>query len=364
MIRSNKWIYIFLFFSFLFPLRSQALTGIGSAQEFHVMIEKVDREAGGVLEVIEKRNLLTVTNASLVRVGGEESLSLLDTINERLGCSIGRRNLILLRSEPHYPLYLFFFNREKEKAAYFEINSKLVLRNLKTKGKEEIFSRMMIMDLVREDLLQNPTHWEKRFKENIFGGNETRLISVSFLWMEGLPQEILKAMEIHDHLCPGLLSGYLIIKFILDEIPPQEGMDYFYIGSPVWCKEDMIQSYLNTTPGKRNMVVLPLSDKERERLKDKNAAGIFFQFHKESGGGKILVPGFEWKKLEADARVNREGLPWLWRLRLALFMAKNLNEYKKYLYIIKKLEMEKGERLENYFSLGLNPWRKIGLWIE
>jgi formylmethanofuran dehydrogenase subunit E-like metal-binding protein len=297
-------------------------------------------------------------------VGGEETLSILDPIYEQLGCSQGRGNLILLRSEPHHPHYLFFFNREKEKAAYFEINSKLRLENLENKKQEEIFSRIIVTDLSREELFKNPMRWEKRSKEKIFGGNEVRLISVSFLWMEGLPQEVIKAAEIHDHICPGLLSGYFIVKFVLEELPPREGMDYFIIGSPVWCKDDMIQSMLNMTPGKRNFVVLPLTDKEKEHLKDKNAAGIFLQFDRKMGGGKGLVIGLDWDKFQGDAGVKREGFPWEWRLRLALYMARHLKDYQKYVYVIKKFDMEKGERPETYFSLGINPWKKIGLWIE
>lgn len=364
MIRLNKWMHILLLLVFLIPLKSQALTEIRSTQEFLPLIEKVKNQAAEVLEVKERRNLLVVTNASFTRLGGEETLPLLDSLYEQLGCSYGRKNLILLRSNPYHPLYLFFFNREKEKAAYFEVNPKLTLKNLGSKGEEEIFSRVVVTDLGQEDLFKNPGHWEKRFKEKIFGGNEARLISVSFLWREGISQEILKAMEIHDHVCPGLLSGYFLAKFVLDELPPQEETNYFVIVSPVWCKDDLIQSYLNTTPGKRSLVVLPLSDKEREHLREKDVAGIFFQFPRESGRGKILVPGFDWKRLEEDAGVKREGPAWLWRMKLALFMAKNLDQYKKYAYLIKRIEMEKGEKPEDYFSIGLNPWKRIGLWTE
>ncbi len=355
---------ILLFFIFLL-FREPRASGIPSfSQNFSLLIEKVKLQAIEVLDVKEKINLLTVTNASFTRVGGEETLSILDPIYEQLGCSQGRRNLILLRSVPQHPLYLFFFNREKEKAAYFEINPKLRLENLETKKQEEIFSRIIVTDLSREELFKNPTRWEKRFKEKIFGGNEVRLISISFLWMERLPQEILKAIELHDHLCPGLLSGYSITKFVLDEIPPMESMDYFVIGSPVWCKDDIIQSILNTTPGKRNFVVLPITDKEKEHLKDKNVAGIFLQIDRKGGGGKALVVGFDWKNLEEEAGIRREGFPWEWRLRLALYMARHLKDYQKYIYVIKKFDMEKDEKPETYFSIGMNPWKKMGLWIE
>lgn len=353
-----------LFFIFLL-CRGQPASGASSfSQSFSILIEKVRLQAIEVLDVKEKINLLTVTNASFARVGGEETLSILDSIYEQLRCSQGRGNLILLRSEPQHPLYLYFFNREKEKAAYFEIHSKLGLENLENKKQEEIFSRMIVTDLSREELFKNPFRWEKRFKEKIFGGNEARLISISFLWMERLPQEILKAIELHDHLCPGLLSGYSITKFVLYELPPKESMDYFVIGSPVWCKDDLIQSMLNTTSGKRNFMVLPITDKEKEHLKDKNVAGIFLQFDRKGGGGKGLVVGFDWKKLEEEAGMRREGFPWEWRLRLALYMARHLKDYQKYVYVIKKFDMEKGEKPETYFSIGMNPWKKVGLWIE
>ncbi len=355
---------VFLIILLLLALVSQAASEVSLRGDFVELIESTKRLAGPVLDVKDKAKLLTLTNASFARMSGDETIQILDLIQERIGCSLGSKNLILLRSEPNRPLYFLFFNREKGKVAYIDVNPDLNWRGISKEEVGKIFSKVTLMDITTEDILKSPSEWEKRFKEKVFGGQEFRLISIFSLWAEGLPQEVIKAAEIHDHICPGLLSGYYIAKFILDEIPPQEEMGYFVIGSPVWCKDDLIQSYLNTTPGKRNMVVLPISDKEREHLKDKNASGIFFQFHRKSGGGKILVPGFDWKRLEAEAQVKREGLPWLWRLRLALFMVRNLNDYRKYVYVIKKMEMEKDEKPENYISFGMNPWKKVGLWIE
>ena len=360
----GKFAIGFLFLFLLFYIVPQASSEIPLRGDFVELIETVKRLSGPVLDVKDKVNLLTVTNASFAKPGSDETIGILDLIHERIGCSLGRKNLILLRSEPSKPLYFFLFNREKGKATYLEVNPKLNLKDFREKDADDVFSKVTIMEIGAEDILKNPAEWEKRFKEKVFGEQEFRLISISFLWMEELPQELIKAAEIHDHICPGLLSGYFIVKFVLEEIPPREGMDYFVIGSPVWCKDDMIQSMLNTTPGKRNFVVLPITDKEKEHLKDKNVAGIFLQFDRKDGGGKGLVVGFDWDKLQGDAGVKREGFPWEWRLRLALYMARHLKDYQKYVYVMKKVDMEKGERPETYFSLGMNPWKKVGLWIE
>ncbi|MGQ9509610.1 MAG: FmdE family protein [Thermodesulfobacteriota bacterium] len=362
--KTKRKFFLLLIFSWFFFINGTIFGENSLEQEWFKLVERVMILAGEIMEVKDKSSLLTLTNASFVKLGKEETLPLLDVIYEKVGCSLGKKNLILLRSSPNRSLYLFFFNREKGRIAYFEIHPSLSLRNLDGKREEDIFSKMTLLDFQWEEILRKPSEWEKRFKEKFFGEIESRLISIAILWIEGLPQEVMRAVELHDHLCPGLLSGYYITKFVLDELTPMEGMDYFVIGSPVWCKDDMVQSMLNTTPGKRNFVVLPLTEKEKEHLKDQNVTGIFLQFNKKSGGGKGLVVGFDWKRLEKDAGFDRERFPGTWRLWLALYMTRHLNDYLKYIYVIKKFDIEKGEKPENYFSVKLNPWEKIGLWKD
>jgi len=354
-----------LVFTMMLSSQVQSAEGPSWPEMFWHLLKRARELAGQVLEVKGRGNLLAITNASFARVRGEETISLLDLIQQQTGCSQGAKNLIALRSAPDRPLYLFFFNREREEAAYLELKPEVDWREWMGEDRGEIFSRVTLAELPVEDILADPAKWEKRFQaEKMFGGDEIRLASISLLWREGLPQELIKALEIHDHICPGLLSGYFLVRFLLDQLSPHRDADYFVVSSPVWCKDDLVQSVLNVTVGKENLIVFPLSDSEKEHLADPNAAGIFFQRHRRMGGAKGIVLGFDWRRMAEDARLEGDWYSWGSRLRLALFMARHREEYARYVYTIKRLQLEPGEELKGYFPMGDNPWKRVGLWRD
>lgn len=333
-------------------------------KEYSILVDKMKVVAGDNLLVQDKNNLLVITNASFASINGNETVYVLDVISDKLGCGIGRKNLLLLRSSPSQPLYMFFFNKEKKRAGYLELSSKLDLKALMNLKPEEIFLKAKFFDLPWEEIIKAPQGWEKRLKDNGLGFNEFKFVSVALLWTLGLPQEVIKAIEIHDHLCPGVLSGYFVVKLILSELPPKEDSSYVWVASPAWCKEDLILSMLNTTPGKRNIFLFSIPEENKGKLKDKNAAGIIFQSSRKGDGGKGLVVGFNWEKLRADAGVSAELPRWEGGLITATFMLRNAKDYQKYAYVIKKFELGKGEKPSDYVDMGTNPWKKLGLWLE
>lgn len=328
------------------------------------IIASIKAFAGDDLSVRNKSDLLTISNASFVRLNDNETINILDLIYEKFGCSEGRKNLILLRSNPSHPFYLFFFNKERKKAAYFEIPLNLAPKSLPDLKPEEIFSKAKLFDVPWDEILKNASGWEKRLKSMGMGPNELKLVSVALLWTVGLPQEVVKAIEIHDHLCPGVLSGLFIGNLLLSELPPQQDTSYFWIGSPVWCKEDLILSMLNTTPGKRNIFLFPLSDESKKHLKDKNSAGILIQTSRKTGEGKGIVVGFDWERLRKDTGITGEISKWEERLITSHYMLNNYKHYQKYAYVIKKFEIQKGDKPESYIEQCTNPWKKLTLWIE
>lgn len=68
--------------------------------------------------------------------------------------------------------------------------------------------------------------------QKTFGPDAFSLTSILFGWALGAPWGLLKAAELHDHLCPGLISGYLLMNFIRERYPLEEGKSYLFIACP------------------------------------------------------------------------------------------------------------------------------------
>ena len=77
------------------------------------------------------------------------------------------------------------------------------------------------------------------------------LASMANVWAKGGPYDFLKSAELHNHICPGLTSGYLMAHYILDHFPLKDGERYTVVACPVWCKEDAFQVVMDCTPGKK-----------------------------------------------------------------------------------------------------------------
>lgn len=125
---------------------------------------------------------------------------------------------------------------------------------------------------------------------------------------------------------------------------------------------------LNATVGKRSMAVIPLKEEDMKCLKEeaKKTAGIYFKQSRTQKTAKGVVLSFDWDKIRKDAGIEdlqkRESI--FDRVRLARFMYENLKNYKKYVSVIKEIALFEGESPDDFAHIGVNPWRKIGLWDE
>jgi len=210
--------------------------------------------------------------------------------------------------------------------------------------------------------------FDKLSKEKLMGGNEFRLLMITSLWVKGIPMEMRNSISFHDHFCPGVTSGFYIVEFLNNDFPLAKDESYYVIASPQWCKDDAIQTILNTTAGKRSLAVIPLNDADKKCLSEqaKNAAGIYFKHNRTQKTSTGVVLAFDWDKIRTDAGIKpaQQKTPTAETVRLAGFMFENLKNYKKYVTVIKGLSLKDGETPEDYARVGVNPWKKLGLWNE
>lgn len=304
--------------------------------------------------------MLVITNAGYVRLQGKETAPLLDGLQQVIGVSPGKGNLLVLHEAPYKPLFVFCYNAKTDKAAYLEFSVKGTAGgaeniSLTKETEEEAF-------LVRQAQTGKVEEWGKEKK---FGGNEYRLSMITRVWRTGLSQELRNALLFHDHLCPGVTSGYYLARFILKHFPLAPGESYLMIASPVWCKDDALQVILNTTAGKRSFAVIPLAEADKACLAEeaKEAAGIIIRYHRQEKKGAAAVLGFSWDKLRAELGWPATQKPSAAdNLKLAQGMIERAGDFEKYVKVIKTTPLTDGSGPEEWVRPGVNPWAKAGLW--
>ncbi|WP_456483562.1 FmdE family protein [Methanopyrus kandleri] len=136
------------------------------------------------------------------------------------------------------------------------------------------------------------------------------VVSLATAVVNEVPKDLLRCAAWHNHFCPGVTSGWMITKYIQEEIlakePLKDNERLVWIGVPVWCKEDAVQTLLDLTPGKRGEFVMQLPREVQEELKREygiDVAGILIRYQytgkgkdEQILGGKAYVIGFDWDK--------------------------------------------------------------------
>jgi len=228
-------------------------------------------------------DLLVLTNAPFVQPGGRSALPELAVVEQFTGCSVGNINLLFFQRPQNHPLRMMLFARKTGDAVVINaVDGQFVADRLN-------MSAATIAD---------KAFWE-RSKDFAAGKDMFTLAAIANAWAKKAPYDFLKCAELHNHICPGLTSGYLLAHYLLDKYPLAEGERYTVVSSPVWCKEDALQVVLDATPGKHGMVVKPLSDEEKAKIKIENPAGMVLIWNAKQKTGRGLALSFNMEAFKA-----------------------------------------------------------------
>lgn len=282
--------------------------------------------------------LLVVTDATYVKVNGNPALPFLAKAEEVTGCSVGQGNLLFFQRPQNHPLRFILFH--------------------KTTGECVIVSRKesewnsKSLNLGAETILDN-AFWENTDRFGI--GNELfTLAAITNAWAKDAPYDFLKCVELHNHLCPGLTSGYLIGHYLLKNYPLQEGDRYTIVACPVWCKEDALQVLLDCTPGKKSMVVKPLSDEQKKQISVQNAAGIVLIWNQEKKSGKGVALSFDFERLNG---IPPKGTP---KAATILYNVDHLDEPEAFVSTAAEFALNES-LMHQITTAGVNPYEVVGL---
>jgi formylmethanofuran dehydrogenase subunit E-like metal-binding protein len=190
--------------------------------------------------------------------------------------------------------------------------------------------------------------------------------SIAPVWAKGAPYEFLKAVEFHNHVCPGLTSGYYLIKYLDENLPLQSSSDrYEIIGCPSWCKDDALQVILD----KRHFVVMHLTPEDQKQLPGYyegpgrgGVAGIYIRWNRTTNTGHGMVLAYNRTKasevgnillgLEPDG-----GL----RLKTILALMDYLDQPEMFVSAVHEFDLNgKAELMELKYA-GNNPYVVLGL---
>ncbi len=292
-------------------------------------------------------NVLAVTNAGYPVIDDQTTEMCLDAVMEVSGCTPGKENLVNILSAPWKPLWFGFFNKNTGEAVYMTVNADASGFDLQEKGKIDA-----------EYVLSNVETWNP----GVFGS----ILPIANIWAhEKTPNIFMKAVCFHDHLCPGVSSGFLEAKYVEEKLPITDpsNQSYKVIACPNWCKDDYFQVAWDCTPGKKGMYVKYLTADETNALTAKygtRVAGIFVRWDGSSNSGDGLVLGFDFDK--AENMSNTDTWPsWAYRLKEDQVLMDAADSPEEFVSTIKEFHLENNDELLALQGAGINPLKVLGV---
>ncbi len=292
-------------------------------------------------------DVLALTNAGYPVINGQTTQICLDAVMEITGCTPGKGNFLNILSPPWKPLWFGFYSKKTGEAVY-----------MKVKDDGTGFAVQEMEKIDAETVLADVEGW----KPGVFD----HMLPVVNIWAhEKTPYIFMKAVELHDHLCPGVSSGFLSAKYVEDKLPIEDATNQSYkvIACPNWCKDDYFQMAWDCTPGKSGLFVKKLTADETSALTEKfgtRVAGIFIRWDASSKTGDGLVLGFDFNK--ATEMSNSEGWPsWAARLKQDIILMDAADSPETFVSTIKEFSLENEDELLALQGAGVHPLKVLGV---
>jgi formylmethanofuran dehydrogenase subunit E-like metal-binding protein len=341
-------------------------------------------------------NVLAITDAgySIIEIGAGfpdtyyTTEGAIDGISATSGCTLGQGNLILLHQSIYNDLWFFFFDKNKGGCVYLEVDQEILKNYLDDEAAGDadyaafmslsdstLFSKISKENIKPSRLIEaaGAGAWHHNFTDGTFGGNEFSVVTICAVWDKGVSYEFIKSAELHNHICPGLTSGYFIARY-LDENFPLEGENECYIvwSVPPWCKDDAFQIIFDATVGKQYMAVMYISQDIQDKIypEYQNIAGIYIRFNEATGEAQAIVLGWDWSKAYSDCGISGADFSdfstykyWWSRLRADVLLMDH--EPEEYVSTFKVVDLgNQGSvknMMANWMAAGSNPLVELGI---
>ncbi len=306
---------------------------------FAVTFEAMVSQAMQTLKVSKgDPDLLILTDAPYVKIDGTCALQWLDQAQEKTGCTVGKGNLLFFQRSQTHPLRLMLFSKKDGHA--------VIISREKNKLESDDLD-------IGPATISQAAFWEKT--NDFHAGRDLfTLVAMANVWAKGGPYDFLKSAELHNHICPGLTSGYLMAHYILDHFPLKPGERYTVVACPVWCKEDAFQVIMDCTPGKKGMVVKRLSEAQKKRISIDNPAGMVLIWDATQKRGRGAALSFRFDPLRS---LSPKDTP---KAAMVLTSLDYLDQPDRFVSTAAEFDLDE-KRYEAIVQAGNNPWETVGL---
>lgn len=239
------------------------------------------------------RNMLVLTNAGYGSIGSHSTEAFLEIAGEVSGRSLGTRSLLAVHTSLTEPLWGAVYRKDTGKLVFFKWTGA---------GFEQ-----QVIDASPSKIL-TPDGW-KEASSGLIGQRAFSVVSISMTWAVEPPWPLLLAATFHDHFCPGVNSGYIAGKYLMERMPLGPGDRYVFLtGAGGKCAADALQVMFNTTPGKSGGYIM---DVDNETLAKYASNGtqpsiIAMRVNNKTDVCDGKVMGFDWNKVYVDTGVKAE----------------------------------------------------------
>lgn len=264
------------------------------------------------------------------------------------------KNLLTVQNSRNSPLWFAFFDKFSGNCTYIEVSYE----------NESEVSYQVTENIDFCMLSKSPESraaWNEKVNETVFDGREFAILTISNAWATGeLDYELMQCLELHNHFCPGISSGYVLANWIEENYPLKKGVSYTVFSCPNWCKEDVFVKRWDATPGKGGVWVSSLTDEELEKIGN-STAGIFVVTDKNTETMKAVVLGFDFDIVRAECGAKADDPAWVSKYLMDLWLMDKENwDTEGLISVISVVDID-ADTLNEMKQANTNPYIVLGL---
>jgi formylmethanofuran dehydrogenase subunit E-like metal-binding protein len=359
-IMKEDWFKVILYLVVAVVLCTQAVTASPDADHMEALGEFAATIAMDELGFeYGSPDVVVLTDAGRAVVDGQTTEKAISGITKISGLQNSDNTLFQINRADWKDLWFYFYDKDTGKGLYLEPKEsyfKLSDGAVESLSPENAFSTISpvtgdIYQMLDDTNAGNAT-------QKALGGNAFSLLSLSNGWAYGAPYDLMYAASLHDHFCPGVSSGYIIVKYVEENLPLTDGGSYTVISNPTWCKEDLYPTLWDMTPGKGGVASsVVFTDEDEEYLTNEyeiRPAGIFVLWDRQSNSGKGIALGFQFDETEWT------GPSWGEKVYMTAEMVQNLDNPGDYVKVMKEFTVDRDMLSELNDPLN-NPYEVIGM---
>ncbi len=310
----------------------------------------------------QKENLIVLTDAGYAEIGNSSTMGFIDGFSDATGCRRGNSRFAEIHARYDAPLWAAVYDKNSGYCAYLQLKSSRFSGDIQSAPASDIFDMAVAEKINAEHLYANAEAYHKKFADKIFGGNDFRIVTIANALAKGAPAYTLRAFEYHDHYCPGVTSGIIIVNYLKKNFAAKPEDSYFVQSVQPWCKEDALMTLLNATPGKGGYSALYSTEADRAvwKAEAKDASTIIYREDKNTKKWEGLVLAFKWD----DSVCKDFGKSMIGKLCMDLRYLEKLDQPEEFVKEIKRFELPEGQTPKDWARPGADPMKLLGLTEE